>query len=363
MYDNGLIERMNLRQVYKYIHYFTTQLLYPNDCIIILQYYKRSTKSFMEQLLDLDFPYTKDHNIGQLSKNERYLCMWTEIIDPSNFDYFKSIGINSIEFVNTKLGLYVEIVGLLAEVIDHEERIALSIASTECKKVFYQCMYFLGKYEFLIGTPLNKTSTVLIVLATDHKLVENVFIPKFNEFKNEEGVMTKDLFEDCFKTWDLELEALTYKRTSSICTQNQVQYDYNDCVLNRSNPILEKEFVTYCSKIFVATRRVILKFMTNEDQYRKEINDRRVKNLDSKLVKDIMHQPENNSYEDFITASIQSSNNEHLKGTEYKFMLVLPSSTAVISELDVKSDSFIRENVIEKVSRCLYFLYLPYPLI
>lgn len=358
MYDNGLIERMNLRQVYKYIHYFTTQLLYPNDCFLILQYYKKSTKSFMEQLLDLDFPYTKDHNLGQLSKNERYLCMWTEIIDPSNFEYFKSIGINSIEFVNTKLGQYVEIVGLLAEVIDYEERIALSIASSECKKAFYQCMYFLGKYEFL--TPLNKTSTVLIVLATDHKLVENVFIPKFNEFKNEEGVMTKDLFEDCFKTWDLEMEALTYKRTSSICTQNQVQYDFNDCVHNRSNQILEKEFVSYCSKIFVATRRVILKFMTNEDQYRKEINDRRVKNLDSKFVKDIMHQPENNSYEDFITASIQSSNYEHLKGTEYKFMLVLPSSTAVISELDVKSDSFIRENVIEKVSRCLQYIFCIY---
>lgn len=362
MYDNGLIERMNLRQVYKYFNYFTTQLLCPDDCFLILQFYKRSTKSFMEQLLVLDFPYTKDQNLGQLSQNERYLCMWNEIIDPSNSTYFKSIGVNSIEFVYTKLKEYREIVSRLAEVIDYEERTALSIASSECKKVFYRRMHFLGQYEFI--RPLEyKSKTALIILATDHKLVENVFIPKFHEFKNEEGVMTKDLFEECFNKWNLEIEPLTYKRISSISTENQVQFDYNHCALYRSNQVLEKEFVTYCLKIFGSRRKVILKFMTNEDQYRNEINDRRVKNLDSKFVVDIMHQPENNSYEDIITAAIRLSNYEHLKSTECKFMLVLPASTAVFSELDVKSDSSIRENVIEKVDRCLYLLYLPYTLI
>lgn len=322
-------------------------------------------KSFIEQLLDLDFPYTKDQKLNQLSRNERYLCMWTEIMDASNSRFFKRIQIDSIEFVRMKLEEYKDIVSSLAEVIDHEKRTALSIASSECKKVFDQCMNFLGQYEFYIGPPEHKSTTSLIVCATDHKLVENVFIPKFNEFKNEEGVMTKDLFEDCFNEWDLEIEGLTFKRISSISTHNQVKYDYNDCVLNNSNQVLESDFITYCSKIFDPTRIVILIFMKNEDQYRG------VKKLDLKFVLSIIHQPENNTYEDIISAAIQSSNHKHLKDTEYKFLLVLPvadrslldvilktllkgleknngdNSAVVFSELDVDM----------KVDCCLYFLF------
>ena len=221
--------------------------------------------------------------------------MWTEIIDPANSKFFKRIRIDSLKFVHSKLEEYKDIVSWLADEIDHEKRTALSIASSECKNVFYECMNFLGQYEFYIGPPVYKSTTALIVLATDHKLVDNVFIPKFNDFKNDEGVMTKDLFEDCFNEWDLEMEALMYKRISSISTQYQVKYDYNDCVLNNSNQVLVKDFVTYCSKIFGATRRVILKFMKNEDQYRKEINTRREKKLDSKFVINIIHRPENDS--------------------------------------------------------------------
>jgi hypothetical protein len=68
------------------------------------------------------------------------------------------------------------------------------------------------------------------------------------------------------------VDALTYKSISS--TRSQEKFDFYDCDLDKGGSVSEKEFVTYCSKIFGATRTVVLKFMKNEDQYRNEINAR-----------------------------------------------------------------------------------------
>ena len=250
--------------------------------------------------------------------------MWTEIIDVANFDIFNGKGIIINDFVRSKLEEFQDITSSLADEEDQGKRTAFSIASPEVKEVFHEFMYFRGRYEFHIGPPVHKSATALIVQAIDHKLVKKVFNAKFNECKNNEGVMTNDKFDDCFNSWDIVADALTYKSISS--TRSKEKFDFNNCDLDKCGRVSEKEFVDYCSKIFGATRTVVLKFMKNEDQYRREINARQKNNLDAKFVMNIISGPEEDCDEDSICTDIQKSNHKHLKNTEYKFMIVLPAA-------------------------------------
>ena len=250
--------------------------------------------------------------------------MWTEIIDVTNSDFFKDIGIINTDFVRSKLEEFQDMTSSLADEVDQDNRTALSIAPVAVREVFHEFMYFMGQYEFHIGPPVYKSATALIVQATDHKVVEKVFNTKFNEFKNDEGVITKDEFIECFDSWDLIAETLTYKSISAI--RSQEKFDFYDCDIDKGGSVSEREFVTYCSKIFGATRTVVLKFMKNKDQYRKEIDARQKNNLDAKFVLNIISGLEEDSNEDIIYTSIQASNHKHLKCTEYKFMIVLPAA-------------------------------------
>jgi serine/threonine protein kinase len=273
--------------------------------------------------------------------------MWTEIIDVANSDIFKGKEISIKDFVQSKLEEFQDITSSLADEEDQDKRTALSIASPEVREVFHDFMYFMGRYEFHIGPPVYKSATALIVQAIDHKLVKKVFNAKFNKFKNDEGFMTKDEFDDCFNSWDLVADALTYKSISSTrsqektyksisSTRSQEKFDFYDCDLDKCGRVSKKEFEAYCSKIFGATRTVVLKFMKNEDQYRKEINARQTNNLNAKFVMNIISGPEEDSNEDIICKSIQVSNHKHLKRTQYKFMIVLPAADRNLLDVILK---------------------------
>ena len=262
--------------------------------------------------------------------------MWTEIIDVANSDFFKDIGMDNITFVRSKLEEFqdIDMTLSLADEVDEANRTALSIAPVAVREVFHEFMYFMGRYEFHIGPPVYKSATALIVQATDHKVVEKVFSAKFNEFKNDEDVITKDEFEECFDSWDLIAETLTYKSISSI--RSQEIFDFLDCDIDKGGSVSEREFVTYCSKIFGATRTIVLKFMKNRDQYRKEIDTRHMKNLDAKFVMNIISGSKEDNNEDVIYTAIQASKHKHLKSSEYKFMIVLPAADRSLLDVILK---------------------------
>ena len=216
----------------------------------------------MQHVLNVDFPYYKERHQVQFTRNEHYLCTRTEIIDVANSDFFKDIGLVNENFVRSKLEEFQDMTSSLADEVDKDNRTALSIASSGVQEVFHKFMYFMGRYEF----------------------------------KNDECVMTKDEFDDCFNSWDFFADALTYKSISSI--RSQEKFHFYDCDLDKGDSVSEKEFISYCSKIFGATRTVVLKFMKNKDQYRKEIDARLKKNLDAKFVINIISGSEEDCDED-----------------------------------------------------------------
>lgn len=240
--------------------------------------------------------------------------MWTEIINVDNEEYFKDMTIIVTEVVKGKLDKFKDIAKVLADEVDYANRTALSIASEDVKKVFYKCLFFMERYEFHTGPPVYKSLTSLIILATDHLVVDKVFIPKFKKFEeSSRGYLTKDSFDRCFNDLNKTLaeEALTCKSI----------FNFNDCDLDKCGKVDEKEFVTYCSKVF-ERRVVILKFMKYEDQYRKEVNTRSKNHLRADFVVNIISSDEENEEknDENIATAIKAFNYKNLN--DYKFMML-----------------------------------------
>jgi hypothetical protein len=92
----------------------------------------------------------------------------------------------------------------------------------------------------------------------DHLVVDKVFIPKFDQFK-ENNHMTEETFNDCFSSWNLSEEGFTLKTIGN--DKEDFTFDFNDCDYDGCGEISQKEFIDYCLKI-IQPRVVILKFLT-----------------------------------------------------------------------------------------------------
>ena len=117
---------------------------------------------------------------------------------------------------------------------------------------------------------------------------------------------------------------------SSNYTAN-VLFDYNHCDLDKCGKVKCNEFSSYCESIFGSTRNVVLKFVKNEDQYRKEINAREDNDLDSKYI--MNHIKVQHLTEDTIMTAIQNSKHKYLAGTDYKYMIVMPAADRCLEDI------------------------------
>ena len=75
----------------------------------------------------------------------------------------------------------------------------------------------------------------------------------------------------------------------------------------------------------------LLYFMKNEDQYRKKINVREYNELDSKYI--IKHEKVQQSTEETIMTAVQNSKHKYLKGTDYKYMIVMPAAERCLEDI------------------------------
>lgn len=315
-----------------------------------------SRKEFLELIIDLDFPFNEDKN-----SNHQYLCMWTQIIDRSTDEYFQSIGIDKSIFVRKKLKQFNNLVSVLAHEKDDDNNTVLSIASYKIKEIFYEYMYFYSRYEFQPGPPIYKSTTALVVLATEHKIVNHVYESKFNKFKNPDGFMTEESFNECFNTWNLSEEALI-RDTLSKDRKKDDSCDFNDCDIDKCGKIGIKTFIVYCSKIFGETRKVVLKFMKNDLQYRKEIDTRVLNKLDSKHVLNIIIQEEGSNIEakeNAITDALQSSTHKHLYNNGYRYMIVMRAADRSLEDIikKEKPDNRLKRILLYEIAQAIKHLH------
>lgn len=266
--------------------------------------------------------------------------MWTELVDSSNYEFFDSFGFDCERFIREKLQKFPDLASSLANITDFWNRTAISVASQGIKEMFYEYLYFLKRYEFASGPPLYKSATALVILATDHGVQQSVYERKFDNFKNND-IMTKETFDECFEEWNLSEDSIV--RPSH-------KFDYAHCVNNNKHgEVRTKEFVQYCVKVLGAARKVVLKFMTNEDQFKQEKVTREENKFNSKFVMNIIEHSFN----------FEKSKHKFLKDDDYKYLIVMPAADRSLEDIikKEKPDSHAKMQLLKDIAEAIDHLH------
>ena len=280
------------------------------------------------QFLNLDFPFLNDE---KQSRNEKYICMWTEICDVACVDNFSKEGFDRLDYIRQKLSQFPDLIPYLVETKNNFGKTAFNIASHDVIMEFKNHLYFCGQYEIMHLPVIHQSDTSLVIQAKDHSIVEGIYLKIFNKYKDEgKDTMSKESFQNCFANWNPTDDNLQFRVISSNNTTNVV-FDYNNCDLDKCGKVNCHEFSSYCESIFGSTRNVVLKFVKNEDQYRKEINAREDNDLDSKYI--MNHIKVQQLTEDTIMTAIQNSKHKYLSGTDYKYMIVMPAADRCLEDI------------------------------
>ncbi len=91
------------------------------------------------KFLDLDFPFLHD---GKQSRNENYICMWTEICDATCVDNFTKEGFDRLNYIRQKLSEFSDLIPYLVETKNNFGKTAFNIASNDVMIEFKKHLYF-----------------------------------------------------------------------------------------------------------------------------------------------------------------------------------------------------------------------------
>jgi hypothetical protein len=199
----------------------------------------------------------------------------------------------------------IEIVRLLAYCKDLQGRIAMDGAPKEIRTAMEKRILFLGRFELTKGPPLHKSSTSLVIKAIDRG-AEDAYRQAFemaalqlNKFIGELEVLLDNLgcdqevFEGQFENWTLDSDGIISE---------------DDCV-----ELLKREI----------DNGVVLKFMRNTEQFRREVDFRNDLKFDSNYVvgvSDIFSSENDNK---FASALKLFSKDGGLDLREYKHAIVM----------------------------------------
>ncbi|CAJ1967779.1 unnamed protein product [Cylindrotheca closterium] len=156
----------------------------------------------------------------------------------------------------------------LAETKDQSDRAAKSVASKHIQKVFEKRLFFLGRYDIARGPPIHQSATCVVVKATDAKMRE-YFEKKYEPYEGRE--VGKKLFQEILG----KMELIPHDKEN-------IKGLFQRADVKKDEKISKEEFVDFCLAEIGGT--VVLKFMRNKDQFRREVNCRINNKLDSKYV-------------------------------------------------------------------------------
>ncbi|CAJ1935074.1 unnamed protein product [Cylindrotheca closterium] len=156
----------------------------------------------------------------------------------------------------------------LADTKDQSGRVAKSVAPRNIQKVFEERLFFLGRYDIEKGPPIHQSATCVVVKAKDAKMVE-YFQEKYKAYEG------KELNEETFTDILSKMELIPHD-------DKNINHLFKRADVDKTGLISKKEFVDFCMAEIGGN--VVLKFMRNKDQFRREVDCRKTNGLDSKYV-------------------------------------------------------------------------------
>ena len=183
---------------------------------------------------------------------------WFALLD-LNGDVSADIRHQLVEEVMSEYG---DVAYELANVKDHGGRRAFDVTDVETKQIFYDHLYFYGRYEIEAGPPVHRSATAVVVHAKDHKSTY-----RYTKCFDEKASGTVDGNEE-----DKAMDVAAFQACmKELCAEYGVGYDaqeldrfFSACDSDRSGTISREEFQRFCEGMLGTYRNVVIKFMHNK---------------------------------------------------------------------------------------------------
>ncbi|KAF0698591.1 hypothetical protein As57867_010781, partial [Aphanomyces stellatus] len=290
-----------------------------------------------------DLPVQVDAN-GRLGPRDDHTYSWNIFLDSST----PVAATTRLQAVATIVTLAQfdncrdDLVRDLALAQDKNGRSVLQTTDAATRKYFNDQLFFCGRYEIHDGPPIHVSSTAVVVHAIDHGLFKQLF-----DHHAVDGSLPKAGFDACALT-------LGQKSTSRSTKEGIVVSDFDLYDKNKSGTLAEVEFLHYCDQVFGSQLRVAMKFMRNEDEYKREIDMR--KGLNSQSVVELLPTAPEKVFQANVH-HLKLHGNVHM--AQYPHVLVMPLADRSLEDIYLKerpNDNPIR-NMLQEIAELLKQLH------
>ena len=207
----------------------------------------------------------------------KFALIWNSIIQYDEIGDFFLDEVNN--FVLEKSGCDLFKANILAKARDGLGRKAVDVATLEIKKAIQDKLLFLKRYKFVPGPPIHKSATSIVVMADDMK-AEDDYKATFEVIagKEDDAILTKEEFHSSMKALGIGYDA------------QMALNKFNQFDVNGDGNMQVDEFIKFCKSELDndGERKVVLKFMVEQDQWEREIKGRNEYNLDSQYIVDAL---------------------------------------------------------------------------
>jgi len=221
--------------------------------------------------------------------------------------------------------------GKLAHVRDEQGREAIALCHAAVRAEFEKRIYFDGRYELREGPAVHKSATALVVFADDHGAMAE-YERAFDEATaGKQGGMDAAAFHLAARA-----AGVATKDSSPSCK-------VADADTNENGKVEREEFARFCCRMLHGsagdkTRRVVLKFMSEQDQFERERDFRKNSDLEARyVVGAIRYMPDDSDDSDgkkFALAIKSETSRDDLE--RYKYAIVMPAADRNLQEIFVK---------------------------
>ena len=198
---------------------------------------------------------------------------------------------------------------------DEQDRELINITDKETREFLYHNLFFCGRYKLKEGPAVHKSSTSVVMFAQDFGIYEDVF-KKYKEGEKE-GRMNERAFITSMKYLNSKDKEGELKKIFSNFTFSLKEEEGVERWINQN------EFQDYCIKTFGPSQSIAIKFMKNEDQYRREKEIRSKNKLDENYVLGLLDGPLETKFQEAVSSLSHAFVEDiHL----YKFGIFLPAA-------------------------------------
>ena len=230
---------------------------------------------------------------------------------------------------------------------DEQNRVVIQFCSEHVRKFLIKFLYFCGRYELVPGPPIHCSATAIVVAFNDHGCMKEYELA-FTEVLGDNSV--SDTIN--FQQFQLALNCLVKTVGIKVDPIEHLQLSFNSY-----DGLTKRLFLQYCEKEFFAIRRVVIKFMKVEEQFRREVNIRIHGELSGAFVVAFLKGPSETEFCKCVESLTVHDGKFAL--ADYKFGVIMPAADRSLDAIfrSERPDLSRVRSLMYEVCKCLQHVH------